>query len=60
VGVDFLEKVCHCGVGFEISYSQARPHVTDSLSPAAGGSSCTTLSSFSNTMSACILACFWL
>lgn len=52
-GVAFLEEVCHCGGGFEVSYGQAMPSVGHSSHFAACGSRCKTLSSFSSTVSAC-------
>jgi hypothetical protein len=32
-GVILLEEVCHCGVGFEVSYAQAMSSITHSLLP---------------------------
>ena len=31
VGVVLLEEVCHCRVGFEVSYAQTMPSVAHSL-----------------------------
>ena len=35
IGVALLEKVCHWGAGFEISYAQGMPNVEHSLYLAA-------------------------
>ena len=37
VSLAFLEEVCHCGVGFEVSYAQAMPSVGHSSLPVACG-----------------------
>ena len=31
IGVVFLEKVCHCGAGFDVFYAQAMPSDTGPL-----------------------------
>jgi hypothetical protein len=65
VGVALLEwvwprwrKSVTVGASFEVVYAQATVNETESPFSAAYRSRCRTLSSFSSTMSACILPCF--
>jgi hypothetical protein len=59
-GVALLEEVCHCGDGLGVSYAQALPTVESSLLFGSCRSRYRALSSFSSTISACMLPCFLL
>jgi hypothetical protein len=58
VGVAFLWKCVTVKAGFEVTNAQAMPSVGMQSPSAACKSRCRTLSSFSSTMSACMLPCF--